>query len=142
MSATAIVQSTGELLELPSDTPEQIMASYKVVNDYITAWQDIKAQLQELARDIVDAKGCYEHDGYQLRVYSTQRMNYDRGVLREVFDPDLLDTFMEPSKGRIDRYLKEHLDEVGEDSTRLRQSMIPVGKPYTVVRLERLERAA
>lgn len=142
MSASATVPSTGEIMSLPAETPEDIIGSLRVVSDYIKAWDSIKKELQKLALEIVDGKGRFEHDGYLLRTYTTQRMVYDRAVLREAFDDDLLDTFMEPQKSRIDQYLKEHLDELGDMSTKLRTSMVPTGKPYTVVRVERLERAA
>lgn len=142
MSASATVERTGELIELPDKTPTDVVASYRLVNETIEAFEKVKKQLQKRASELIDNGERLEHDGYMIRSYSTQRMAYDPAVLREVFDEDLMATFMEPQKGRIDRYLKEHLEELGPASTRLRESMVPTGRPYSVVRIERLDREA
>lgn len=139
MTASATVERTGEIVEFPDDTPEEVLESYRLLNDYLNAYEAVKKKLQKAAADIVDERGVFEHDGYLLRVYSTQRSNYDKAVLRNVFDADLFDTFMEPAKGRIDHYIRDHLAELGEQSTELRKSMVPAGRPYTTVRLEKLE---
>lgn len=142
MSASATVPSTGEIIELDDHSPEHILISLHLCNQYLEAYEAVKKKLQIKARDIVDANGIFDHDGWRLRIYSTQRMNYDKAVLREVFDPDELDTFMEPAKGKVDAYIRDHLDELREASTRLRESMVPVGRPYTTVRIERRDREA
>lgn len=132
------VMRTGEVVSFETNSPEQIMDALLTVKAYKDAYEVLDKKLKKMAADIVDEQGRLEHDGHMLRVFTTQRMAYDPAVLREVFDEDELATFMEPSKGRIDAYIKEHLDDLGPMSTKLRQSMVPSGKPYTVCRLERL----
>jgi uncharacterized protein (UPF0128 family) len=58
--------------------------------------------------------------------------------MRQVFDEDLLDTLLEPHKPSVDAYIKENLEELGESSTLLRESMIEVGKAYQVIKLEKI----
>lgn len=132
------VKSTGEIIELDISTPEKVLEAYRLTNEQLEAYDNLKKQLQVLAAEIKDADPNFEHDGYTFRVYSTQRQQYDKAALREVFDEDTLDLFLEPAKGKIDKYLAAHLDELGDGSTKLRETMVPIGKPYSVVRLERL----
>lgn len=142
MNASATIETTGELIELPAETTEDIVTSYRLVNETIEAYEKVKKQLQKAAAERIDAEGApLEHGGFMLRSYTTQRMTYDKAVLREVFDEDTLDLFLDPAKGRIDKYIKEHLDDLGDASTRLRETMLPMGKPFSVVRLERLDRS-
>lgn len=140
MSISALVNSTGEVIELPADTPEQAVESLLLVNEMLDAYDSVKAGLKKILGDHVDANGPLEHNGWAVRTFTTQRQNYDKAVMRQVFDEDTLDLFLEPAKGKVDRYIKDHLEELGDGSTRLRESMIPAGKAYSVVRLERIER--
>lgn len=137
---STVVPATGEIVEVDVSTPEAVIDSYKYINDYIKSLEGLKKKLQTRATEVVNPNGTYEHNGYMLRVSSVQRMQYDKFVLREVFDEDTLDLFLEPAKTRIDDYLKEHLEELGDNSTRLRESMIAIGNPYRVVKLEKLDR--
>ncbi len=141
MSASVTIESTGEVLDFEYGTPEQLISSYKLVNDYIEAYEALKKKLQARAIEVIDNEGfngSIERNGYILRSYTTQRRNYDAAVLRSIFDEDEMALFMEPAKGRIDRYIRDHLAELGITSTVLRDTMVPAGKPYSVVRLERL----
>lgn len=142
MTFSATVKSTGEVVEVDASTPDAVIESYRYINEYIKTLESIKAKLQAKAADVVGPDGTYTSNGYMLRVSNIQRMNYDKSVLREVFDEDTLDLFLEPAKSRIDNYIKENLETLGPDSTKLRESMIPAGNPYTTVRLEKLETAA
>lgn len=135
----ALITQTGEVLSFPSKNMGEVIDSYALVNETIAAYERIKKQLQKLAAAAIDGT-TYEHGKYMLRVSTVQRMNYDKSVMRELLDPDTFDTMLEPAKSRIDTYLKENLDDLGDISTRLRESMTPVGNPYQVVKLERLER--
>ena len=139
-SVMATLRSTGEVLFFRTATPDELVESYKLLNEYAKALEAIKKELQTQAQEIVNEKGVYESGGYAIRVSHIQRYNYDKAQLRRIFDQDLMDQFLEPAKSRIDTYLKENLEDLGTDAMDLRGSMQPVGKPYTVVKLERLTR--
>lgn len=140
MKITATNKATGEVIELDANTPEQIVEAWRIAQEYDKTATTLKNQLKQLVPSIVDAKGTTEPiDGHIFRVTYIQPMTYDKAVLREVFDEDLLDVMLVPAKTTIDKYLKEHLTELGEDSTRLRKAMIPAGKSYQVIRLEKVQ---
>lgn len=139
MSVQVTVKSTGEVYDFPSDTPDEVVESYRLVNEYIKTLERAKNLLQTKASDVVGPDGTYEHDGYMLRVSNIQRMTYDKSLLRELLDEDTFDLMLEPAKTRIDNYLRENLEDLGDISHQLRESMVPVGKPYRVIKLERLE---
>jgi hypothetical protein len=129
---------TGEVYEFAADTAEEMIASWSTINETIKALERAKDQLKPLVENIVNYKGVYEGDNYRFRISSVQRFNYDKAVMRQVFDEDLLDTLLEPHKPSIDAYIKENLEDLGESSTLLRESMIEVGKAYQVIKLEKL----
>lgn len=136
----SLIKSTGEVIEFDPKSPEEIVETWRLVSEYIAAYEKIKDELKKLVPDFVDERGTYEHGDHMFRVMSVQRKNYDKAALRQVFeDQDLLDTLLQPDKAAIDRYIKEHLDELGEASTTLRQAMVDVGKPYQVIKLERIK---
>lgn len=139
-SFTATIESTGEVLEFGADTPEQLIESYKVLNEYAKALDGIKKKLQAEAMKHAGDRGYFEHNDYAVRVSSVQRMTYDKAVLREVLDEDTFDLMLEPAKTRVDTYIRENLEDLGDRAKQLRDSMIEAGKPYTVVKLERLTR--
>jgi hypothetical protein len=133
-----MVESTGEVISFDADTPAQVIDSMRLLKEYVEAYDQLKRELQARAQ-VMEANGeQLEHNGYGVRIFSAFRKNYDKAVLRQVLDEDTFDLMMEPAKSRIDRYIAENLEQLGEDSTRLRQSMVMAGKPYTTVRLERL----
>ena len=141
MRISATNRSSGEIVELDVDDYDQAIEAWKVAQEYAKVADALKDQLKKIVPSFVDeTRGVSEPlNGYMFRVSNVQRMNYDKAVLRNVFDEDTLDLFLEPNKTAVDKYLAEHLEEVGEGSTLLRKSMIPVGKSYQVIRLERLE---
>ena len=65
-------------------------------------------------------------------------MTYDKSVVRQVLDEDVFDLMTKIDKTKLDNYIKDNLSELGDISTELRASLIPDGKPYQVIRLERL----
>jgi hypothetical protein len=141
MSAvSATIQSTGEVLEFELDTLDQLIQSYKVLNEYAKALDGIKKQLQSRAVELADGRNFVESGDFGIRISSVQRTTYDKAVLRQVLDEDTLDLMLEPSKAKVDAYLKLHLDDLGADSTRIREALVPVGSAYQVVKLERLTR--
>lgn len=141
MTASAVIKSTGEVIEFDISTPEQLIDSYSLLNETMKAYEAVKKQMQEAARGIVDERGAYEHGDFALRVSAVQRYTYDKAVMRQVFDEDVFDLLLEPAKSKIDSYLKDNLETLGDAATQLRNTMQPVGNPYTVVKLERIRRA-
>lgn len=138
MTLSATNKNTGEVVEVDAGTGDEIITAYRAINETIATWEQLKKKLQARAAEYIEEWGELEHDGYAVRSYTTQRMNYPKSALREVFDADELDLFLEPVKTKVDAYLKEHLDELGDASTKLRESMVPAGRPYSVTRLEKL----
>lgn len=139
MKITATNKATGEVIELPADTAEQIVEAWRVAQEYVKAADALKAQLKQLVPSLVGDRGVSEPIGnFQFRVSFVQRKNYDKAVMRQVLDADTFDLLLKPDKPAIDTFLKEHLEELGDASTALRQSMVDEGKPYEVIKLEKL----
>lgn len=136
----AIVKLTGEEIELEPKTEAEIFEAWRMCSEYIKAYTTLKDKLKPLVEQLISERGTSEpHDGYMFRMSHVQRMNYDKSVLRDVItDEDAFDMLLAVDKTAVDSYLKENLEALGEASTALRQSMVPVGKPYTVIKLEKL----
>ncbi|MDL2342350.1 MAG: hypothetical protein QFB87_04715 [Patescibacteria group bacterium] len=132
------VPSTGEVLEFNAATAAEIKEGWLVASDYIKAYEKVKSRLKLVLEPFLDYKGQLEIDGYLFRQSIVQRMTYDKAYMREVFDEDTLDLLLKPSKTDTDKYLAEHLTELGEAASRLRENMIPDGRPYTTTRIEKL----
>lgn len=130
---------TGELYELTDETPEQIKDAWLMLSETIKAMERAKDKLKPKVADMLDSKGTYDFGQYMFRQSSIQRQTYDKAVMREVLDADLFDTLLMPDKTAIDTYLKENLETTGEAGSKLRQTMIPVGQPYTTIRLEKVK---
>lgn len=136
MKVTATNKATGEVIDLPADTPVQIAEAWQIAQEYVKTADKLKAQLKELVPKLVGTNGLSEQIGnYMFRVSNVQRMTYDKSVMREVLDPDTFEVLLKPDKTAIDTYLKENLPEW---STELRKSMIAEGNPYQVIKLEKL----
>ena len=128
---------TGEVYEFSDTTPDEIIVSWNLINETIKALERAKDKLKKKVPDLVNHVGIYEGENFTFRVSSVQRVNYDKAVMRQVFDEDLLDTLLVPHKPSIDAYIKENLEDLGESSTLLRESMIEEGKAYQVIKLEK-----
>jgi len=128
---------TGEVYEFSDTTPDEIIVSWNLINETIKALERAKDKLKKKVPDLVNHVGVYEGENFTFRVSSVQRVNYDKAVMRQVFDEDLLDTLLVPHKPSIDAYIKENLEDLGESSTLLRESMIEEGKAYQVIKLEK-----
>lgn len=136
---TAINKATGEIVELPTDTPDQITQAWLIAQQYEKTATALKDQLKKLVPTLITDKGVSEPIGnYIFRQSPIQRMNYNKSIMREVLDPDVYDVLTKPDKPAIDKYLKDNLAELGDISTTLRQSMTAEGMPYTVIKLEKL----
>lgn len=132
---------TGEIIELEVDTYEKIIQAWQIASEYEKVSKTLKDQLKKLVPDFVTDNGTSpEYNGVMFRVSNIQRMNYDKSVLREVLDEDTYDLMVKPNKTLVDKYLIEIVrdNDVEGISTRLRDSMIPEGKSYQVIKLERL----
>lgn len=139
MNITATNKATGEVIELPADNPEQIVAAWRIAQEYAKASDALKDQLKKLVPAMVGNNGMSEPVGnYAFRVSNVQRFTYNKATMRELLDEDLFDTLLKPDKPAIDKYLKENLEALGDVSTQLRQSMLPDGNPYQVIKLEKL----
>jgi len=141
MIAKATIKSTGEVFELQVNDLSTLMLAYTVAQDYEKASKVLKAQLKgELEKYLNDNGRSEELNGKMFKRISIQRMNYDKAVLREVLDEDTYDLFMKPEKTKIDKYIAENLETLGDTSTKLRQAMVEEGVRYSQVKLEKLVR--
>lgn len=138
---TATNKATGEVIELPSETLEEVVAAWRVAQEYSKAADALKDQLKKLVPQYIDhTNRSAECSNFQFKVNSIQRMTYDKSVLRNNLDEDTFDVLMKVDKTAVDRYLKENLEELGESSTVIRQAMVADGMPYEVIKLEKLSR--
>jgi len=131
---------TGEIEEFLDDTPNEIVESWKQISNQIKALERAKEKLKKKVPSILDNNDTYEHNGYRFKLSHVQRFNYDKAVMRQVFDEDLLDTLLKPDKTLIDTYIKDNLEQLGELSSMLRNSMKEEGLGYQVIKLEKVSR--
>lgn len=138
---TATNKHTGEVVELEADTFEQIVEAWNIAKEYEKVSDALKKQLKELVPNYVSDKGISdEYNGYMFRVSVVQRKDYDKSILRDVLDQDTFDVLTKPDKTAIDKYLKENIETLGDAATKLRKTMVDVGEPYEVIKLEKLTR--
>lgn len=139
MNALATNQITGEITQLPMDTPEQMVEAWRYAQELARIADALKSQLKVVIPHIARSDGLFDEvNGYKFRVSNVQRMNYDKAIMREVLDPDAFDVLLKPDKTAVDKYLKDNLEALGDTSTQLRRAMIAEGQPYQVVKLERV----
>lgn len=138
MNVTSINKASGEYIELPANTPEDIVRAYLVAAAYEKVAKDLKDQVKKLLPSIVDEQGRSPVvNGYIIKRYESQRMNYNPMALYNVFDEDTVSLFMKPQKGLVDKYIKENqLDP--DQLEELKRSLEPDGPVVNSVRLERL----
>ena len=138
MKVTATNKASGEYIELPADTHEEIVRAYLVAAEYEKVAKSLKDQVKKLLPTIVDEQGrTPEVDGYVLKRYESQRMTYNKLALREVFDEDELDLFLEVSKGKVDAYIKEN-KLTAEQIETLRLGLETAGQVVSSFRKERV----
>lgn len=138
---TAVNKATGEVVELEADTLEQITTAWRVAQEYEKTAKALKDQLKELVPRFIGDSGTSEPtNGAMFRVSTIQRMTYDKATVRTILDEDIFDLVTKIDKTALDTYLKENLEQLGDVSTELRHAMVPDGKAYQVIKLERLER--
>lgn len=135
----AINKATGEVIELESKTPEQIVDAWKIAQEYEKVAKSLKDQLKKIVPTLVNDSGVSEEINKAVfRINTIQRMTYDKSVVRNLIDEDVYDLVTKIDKTKLDTYLKENLESLGDTSTELRASMIPDGNPYQVIKLEKL----
>lgn len=138
----AVNKATGEIIELPCATSEQIVQAWITAQEYEKAAKSLKEQLKELVPNIVGEQPISEPIGnYQFRISVVQRKNYDKSrLLQLIDDEDLRSQMLKPDKPFIDNWLKDNIETTGDIGTELRNSMVDEGRPYTVIKLEKLTR--
>ena len=138
MNIVAVNKASGEYISLPVNTSEEIVRAYLVAAEYEKVAKSLKDQVKQLLPTIVDEQGrTPEVDGYVLKRYESQRMTYNKGALREVFDEDELDLFMDVSKGKVDAYIKDN-QLTDEQIETLRAALEPNGQVVSSFRKERV----
>jgi hypothetical protein len=139
MKISATHKTTGELVEFDVTNLTELVSAWRTVQEYEKLATNLKDQLKKLLRQYINEDGkSDEVDGYRFTTTFVQRKNYDKAVMRQVLDEDTFDLLLIPHKTKVDEYLKEHLNELGEASTMLRESMISEGRGYSVTKLEKL----
>jgi hypothetical protein len=138
---TVINKSTGEVTELYDDTPEDICNSWRAISEQIKALEAARDKLKPRVETLLDAGGRYEIGDYRFVQSVVQRQTYDKTTMRSLLDADLYDEMLVPDKTKVDAWLKEMVERgAGELSTELRNNMVAIGKPYSIIRLERMKR--
>lgn len=142
MNISAVNKATGEQIDLPANSPEEVVLAWQVAQEYEKAATALKDQLKKLVPSLVNEKGLSEHiNNCQFRVNSIQRMTYDKPTLRRLVpDQDFFDELMKPDKTLIDKLLKDQDPRLWPIGHELRATMIADGNPYQVIKLERLTR--
>lgn len=136
---TATNKATGELIELPADTPQEIVDAWLIAQEYAKAADSLKDQLKKLVPTIVDDSGKSPViNNYMFRSSMVQRQTYDKSVIRNVLDEDMLDHFTVVKKSLVDTYIKDNLEELGDLSSELRKGLVPDGAAYSVIKLEKV----
>ena len=130
---------TGEMVEIKTSTAQDILYAHRLAKEFEDLGKRIKDYVKKEVPKILDEQGrSPEVDGYIIKSYESQRMTYNRMALYEAFDDeDLIQEFMDVSKGKVDAYIKEH-DLTPEQIETLRSGLEPAGKVINSVRLERV----
>jgi hypothetical protein len=130
---------TGELVEFKAGSYEEVVEAWMQASELERLGKAIKDQLKALVPLHVSDKGTSEpYMGRMFRLSAIQRMNYDKSVLRQVLDADTFDLLLKPDKPLVDKYIKDNVEALGDKSVELRKTMLPEGKPYQVIKLEKL----
>lgn len=129
---------TGEIYELKTDTPLDVRTSWQLIGETIKALERAKDKLKPIVIEMLDEKGQYDYGEYVFKQIPIQRMTYDKTAMRSAIqDEDFLDQLLIPDKTKIDALLKKEDPMLWPVSSVLRQTMIPVGEPFTQLRLEK-----
>lgn len=139
MKISATHKTTGETVEYDVNNITDMVNAWRLASEYEKLATSLKEQMKKILPTFLDESGKSEEvDGYRFTSLSVQRKNYDKSIMRQVLDEDIFDLLLIPDKTKIDAYIKENLEELGDISTRLRETMVEVGRSYSVTKLERL----
>lgn len=134
---------TGEIYDLRDKTPKDLLESWRILTETIKACERGKEKLRPKVEAILDEYDRYDFGDYRFVRTFNQRKNYDKAVMRQVLDEDTLDLFLVPDKPRLDAWCKELVQDENEQAyqivTKLRNSLVAVGEPYTAIRLEKVK---
>ena len=130
---------TGEMVEIKTSTAEDILYAYRLAKEFEDLGKLIKDYVKKAVPTIIDEQGrSPEVDGYILKSYESQKMTYARMALYDAFDDeDLINSFMDVSKGRVDAYIKEN-NLTPDQIAILKAGLTPNGKVTSSVRLEKV----
>lgn len=124
---------------MPADNLDQIMTAWQLAQQLEKMAKDLKDQLKPKVERYAETGASEDINNLRFKIISTQRYNYDKAIMRQVLDEDVFDLLLKPDKTAVDNYLKENLEQLGDISTELRKTMVEVGKPYQVIKLEKLK---
>ena len=130
---------TGEMVEIKTSTAQDILYAYRLAKEFEDLGKRIKDYVKKEVPSILDEQGrSPEVDGYVIKSYTSQRMSYNKMALYDAFgDEDLVQDFMDVSKGKVDAYIKDN-NLTPEQIETLRSGLEPAGKVINSVRLERV----
>ena len=141
MKISATNHSSGEVIDIEVKTSSELVEAWQIAQEYSKVADRLKDQLKQLVPKYLKEDGKSEEiNGYMFRATFIQRKNYDKTIMRNLLDQDTFDLLLKPDKPAIDEYLKENLESLGDISIELRNSMVDEGKPYEVIKLEKLTR--
>lgn len=136
MATNYVEVSTGEIIDIDTSSDHAIVKSWQFLSDQIKELEKAKDQLKELIRrQELDDR---EIDGYMFKVSGVQRRNYDLETMRNVLDEDLFNTFIQADKKLVDSWIQENIEIDPDTTEKLRKSMVDVGQPYTVLKLQKV----
>lgn len=141
MKVSATHKTTGETIEHDVNNIVDMVNAWRLASEYEKLAMSLKEQLKKMLPPFLDESGNSEEvGGYVFKSRLIHRRNYDKTIMRQVLDEDTFDLLLIPDKTKIDAYIKENMNSLGDISTKLRETMVDVGRPYNVTRLERLDR--
>lgn len=139
MNVKATNKVTGELIDLPATSFEEIVMAYRFAKEYEKTADNLKNQLKILIPKLLDENGRspISLDGYQFKQTESQRTNYNKFALKQVFDEDIIDLFLEVSKSKVDKYIKEN-KLTPDQLIELKKGLEPNGLIIKTTRLDKI----
>lgn len=128
---------TGELLDFPSDTIEELVAAWQQAQEFEAMGKRLKLKLKPILDEYLPEDGELKSGDFLFRKYTAQTMTYNKAALRRVFDEDEMDLFTTVSRKAVQDYLKtKRLDY--EELAAIEEGLEPAGKAYTAIKLEKI----
>lgn len=137
---------TGEVFELDVKTVDEAMAAWRTAQEYERMAKELKDKLKPFVRDNANENGDVETNDYRFTVRSIQRYAYDKDKVKKLInDKDTFELFTKIDSKALNNWLKENVDNgtlkrgLGKE---IREAVEPEGKPYEVIKLEKMVRSA